>query len=189
MPVQARHGGHRERPGRNGPARGGLDPAGRRPGQHPLRGQHDHQHQRLQARGGVDDAADDIHGPYRRGLRDHAGDRERGGVRPGPGLQRVSRSAWPPARSCGRTTTTRPTAGRTASTWPAGSCTRPPPSAAVALDAATGAQLWSRTLIGNDHEGIAMAPGYDHGTVYVSTVPANVTTVSTAPAARGSCGR
>ena len=49
--------------------------------------------------------------------------------------------------------------------------------AAVALDAATGAQLWSRTLIGNDHEGIAMAPGYNHGTVYVSTVPANVTTV------------
>ena len=47
--------------------------------------------------------------------------------------------------------------------------------AAVALDAATGAQLWSRTLVGNDHEGIAMAPGYDHGTVYVSTVPANVT--------------
>src|ERR1700733_8949623 len=49
--------------------------------------------------------------------------------------------------------------------------------AAVALDAATGAQLWSRTLIGNDHEGIAMAPGYDNGTVYVSTVPANVKTV------------
>jgi alcohol dehydrogenase (cytochrome c) len=49
--------------------------------------------------------------------------------------------------------------------------------AAVALNAATGTQLWSRTLIGNDHEGIAMAPGYSHGTVYVSTVPANVTTV------------
>ena len=48
-------------------------------------------------------------------------------------------------------------------------------NAAVALDAATGAQLWSRTLIGNDHEGIAMASGYDHGTVYVSTVPANAT--------------
>src|SRR5580700_2290923 len=47
--------------------------------------------------------------------------------------------------------------------------------AAVALNAATGAQLWSRMLIGNDHEGIAMAPGYDRGTVYVSTVPANVT--------------
>ncbi len=48
-------------------------------------------------------------------------------------------------------------------------------TAAVALDAATGAQLWSRTLIRNDHEGIAMAPGYNRGTVYVSTVPANVT--------------
>ena len=47
--------------------------------------------------------------------------------------------------------------------------------AAVALDAATGAQLWSRTLIGNDHEGIDMAPGYNHGTVYVSTVPVNPT--------------
>jgi alcohol dehydrogenase (cytochrome c) len=46
---------------------------------------------------------------------------------------------------------------------------------AVALVAATGAQLWSRTLVRNDHEGIAMAPGYNHGTVYVSTVPANVT--------------
>jgi alcohol dehydrogenase (cytochrome c) len=46
-------------------------------------------------------------------------------------------------------------------------------NAAVALSAATGAQLWSRTLIGNDHEGIDMAPGYNHGTVYVSTVPVN----------------
>jgi outer membrane protein assembly factor BamB len=49
--------------------------------------------------------------------------------------------------------------------------------AAVALDAATGTLLWSRTLTDNDHEGIAMAPGFDNGTVYVSTVPANVTTV------------
>jgi alcohol dehydrogenase (cytochrome c) len=47
--------------------------------------------------------------------------------------------------------------------------------AAVALDAATGKQLWSRTLIGNDHEGIDMAPGYNDGTVYVSTVPVNPT--------------
>jgi len=47
--------------------------------------------------------------------------------------------------------------------------------AAVALDAATGTQLWSRTLIGNDHEGIDMTPGYNHGTVYVSTVPVNPT--------------
>jgi len=47
--------------------------------------------------------------------------------------------------------------------------------AAVALSAATGRQLWSRTLIGNNHEGIDMAPGYNHGTVYVSTVPVNPT--------------
>ncbi len=45
--------------------------------------------------------------------------------------------------------------------------------AAVALSAATGRQLWSRVLIGNDHEGIDMAPGYNDGTVYVSTVPDN----------------
>jgi outer membrane protein assembly factor BamB len=45
--------------------------------------------------------------------------------------------------------------------------------AAVALSAATGRQLWSRTLTGNDLEGIDMAPGYNHGTVYVSTVPVN----------------
>ena len=47
--------------------------------------------------------------------------------------------------------------------------------AAFALDAATGSQLWSRTVIGNDHEGIDMTPGYNHGTVYVSTVPVNPT--------------
>jgi outer membrane protein assembly factor BamB len=47
--------------------------------------------------------------------------------------------------------------------------------AAVALSAATGQQLWSRTLIGNNREGIDMAPGYNHGTVYVSTVPVNPT--------------
>jgi outer membrane protein assembly factor BamB len=46
-------------------------------------------------------------------------------------------------------------------------------NAAVALSAATGRQLWSRTLTGNDHEGIDMTPGYHDGTVYVSTVPVN----------------
>jgi alcohol dehydrogenase (cytochrome c) len=46
-------------------------------------------------------------------------------------------------------------------------------NAAIALSAATGKQLWSRTLIGNDHEGIDMAPGYNDGTVYLSTVPVN----------------
>ncbi len=45
--------------------------------------------------------------------------------------------------------------------------------AAVALDAATGRQLWTRTLTGNSHEGIDMAPGYRDGTVYLSTVPVN----------------
>jgi alcohol dehydrogenase (cytochrome c) len=58
-------------------------------------------------------------------------------------------------------------------------------SAAVALSAATGRQLWSRTLTRNDHEGIAIAPGYDHGTVYVSTVPANATVGQYLPNAKG----
>jgi alcohol dehydrogenase (cytochrome c) len=47
--------------------------------------------------------------------------------------------------------------------------------AAVALSAATGKQLWSQTLIANNHDGIDMAPGYRDGTVYVSTVPVNPT--------------
>ncbi len=46
-------------------------------------------------------------------------------------------------------------------------------NSAVALSAATGRQLWIRKLIGNNHEGIDMAPGYNDGTVYVSTVPVN----------------
>ena len=41
----------------------------------------------------------------------------------------------------------------------------------VALSAATGRQLWIRTLVRNGHEEINMAPGYNHGTVYVSTSP------------------
>jgi len=42
---------------------------------------------------------------------------------------------------------------------------------AVALQAATGRQLWSRTLIRNSHEDFDMAPGYHNGTVYLSTSP------------------
>ena len=57
--------------------------------------------------------------------------------------------------------------------------------AAVALAAATGAQLWSRTLTGNDHEGIDMAPGYNHGTVYVSTVPVNPMVAEYGPGGKG----
>ncbi len=46
-------------------------------------------------------------------------------------------------------------------------------TAAFALQAATGEQLWSKTLTRNGNEGIDMAPGYYNGTVYVSTVPGN----------------
>src|SRR4051794_9359240 len=42
---------------------------------------------------------------------------------------------------------------------------------AFALSAATGKQLWIRKLTRNRNEGIDMAPGYNNGTVYVSTVP------------------
>jgi outer membrane protein assembly factor BamB len=44
---------------------------------------------------------------------------------------------------------------------------------AFALKAATGKQLWTRKLTRNAHEGIDMPPGYNQGTVYVSTVPGN----------------
>ncbi|HEV3320462.1 MAG TPA: PQQ-binding-like beta-propeller repeat protein [Solirubrobacteraceae bacterium] len=46
-------------------------------------------------------------------------------------------------------------------------------TAAFALDEKTGAQVWSVTLVRNEHEGIDMAPGYHDGIVYVSTVPGN----------------
>jgi outer membrane protein assembly factor BamB len=48
------------------------------------------------------------------------------------------------------------------------------PNSAFALDQKTGKQVWSRSLIRNDKEGIDMAPGYKDGVVYVSTVPVNV---------------
>ena len=57
--------------------------------------------------------------------------------------------------------------------------------AAFALSAATGSQLWIRSLIRNEHEGIDMAPGYNRGTVYVSTVPSNPTLGQYLPNAKG----
>lgn len=46
-------------------------------------------------------------------------------------------------------------------------------SAAFALDQETGEELWSTPLVGANGEGIDMAPGYQDGLVYVSTVPTN----------------
>jgi outer membrane protein assembly factor BamB len=47
------------------------------------------------------------------------------------------------------------------------------PTEAFALNQKNGEQLWSVKLAGNEHEGIDMAPGVQHGIVYVSTVPLN----------------
>jgi outer membrane protein assembly factor BamB len=47
------------------------------------------------------------------------------------------------------------------------------PTEAFALDQKSGQQIWSVKLTRNEHEGIDMAPGYDKGIVYVSTVPLN----------------
>jgi outer membrane protein assembly factor BamB len=46
-------------------------------------------------------------------------------------------------------------------------------TAAFALDEKTGEQIWSVSLVRNEHEGIDMAPGYHDGIVYVATVPGN----------------
>jgi outer membrane protein assembly factor BamB len=45
------------------------------------------------------------------------------------------------------------------------------PTSAFALDQKTGKQLWSVPLARNENEGIDMAPGFDDGKVFVSTVP------------------
>ncbi|MFA4927799.1 MAG: PQQ-binding-like beta-propeller repeat protein [Patulibacter sp.] len=45
------------------------------------------------------------------------------------------------------------------------------PTAAFALDQATGEEQWSVTLTKNEADGIDMAPGFHDGLVYVSTVP------------------
>ncbi len=48
------------------------------------------------------------------------------------------------------------------------------PTEAFALDQKTGEQVWSTKLARNGNEGIDMAPGYEDGLVFVSTVPVNV---------------
>jgi outer membrane protein assembly factor BamB len=46
-------------------------------------------------------------------------------------------------------------------------------TAVFALDQETGKQLWITTLARNEVEGIDIAPGYNEGIVYASTVPTN----------------
>ncbi len=48
------------------------------------------------------------------------------------------------------------------------------PVGAFALDQETGKELWAVPLTRNESEGIDIAPGYDDGKVFVSTVPWNV---------------
>lgn len=50
------------------------------------------------------------------------------------------------------------------------------PTAAFALDQETGEELWSVKLTENEPAGIDMAPGYNKGLVYVSTVPVSADT-------------
>jgi alcohol dehydrogenase (cytochrome c) len=49
------------------------------------------------------------------------------------------------------------------------------PTNAFALDPGTGALMWSRRIVRNEHEGIEIAPQLYDGTVLFSTVPSNVT--------------
>jgi outer membrane protein assembly factor BamB len=48
-------------------------------------------------------------------------------------------------------------------------------TAAFALDQETGKEIWSVPLARNENEGIDMAPGYNDGRVFVSTVPGTAT--------------
>jgi alcohol dehydrogenase (cytochrome c) len=47
-------------------------------------------------------------------------------------------------------------------------------SKVFALQASTGEQVWTKSIVRNKGEGIDMAPAYHDGTVYVSTVPGNL---------------
>lgn len=64
-----------------------------------------------------------------------------------------------------------PSAGPNGLTVAAGMVFAATPTAAFALDEATGEELWSVRLTKNESDGIDMAPGYHDGLVYVSTVP------------------
>lgn len=54
-------------------------------------------------------------------------------------------------------------------------------TSAFALRASTGKQLWIKKLIRNTSEGVDVAPGYDDGTVYFSTVPLNAGSLYAGP--------
>ncbi|HEX7290264.1 MAG TPA: PQQ-binding-like beta-propeller repeat protein [Conexibacter sp.] len=63
------------------------------------------------------------------------------------------------------------------------------PGAAIALDAATGRELWIASLLRTPGELIVMTPGYKDGLVYVSTVPSAGGNVSTLWALDAETGR
>ncbi len=50
-------------------------------------------------------------------------------------------------------------------------------NAIFALDEATGKQLWTTTLARNEVEGVNLAPGFNGGIVYASTVPTNAESI------------
>jgi len=63
------------------------------------------------------------------------------------------------------------------------------PGAVIALDAATGRELWGTTLVRVPGEQIVMTPGYKDGVVYASTVPAAGGDIGTLYALDASSGR
>ena len=103
------------------------------------------------------------------------GDQRRRDLLPGPRLQRASDRPADGQGPMDEELTTPPTRGRTALVVAGGRVYGATTNAAFALDEQTGKQLWSVTLVRNEHEGIDMTPGYHDGVVYVSTVPGNTT--------------
>ena len=161
---------------RDGPARGGLDAPGRRPGQHARRGQRDHQHERLEARCGLDRAAAIPDGSHTDGAYATTPVIVNGVVY----VQDLQSNVMAISLATGKVLWThtlqlaqrRPGRGQRGRRGRLRGQRTTPRSPWTPRPAA---QLWSRTVIGNDHEGIDMTPGYNHGTVYVSTVPVNPT--------------